>query len=98
MKGLSLEVRVGLLILVSVVLLGGFVFVLGGVELGEGYNVFVDFNNPGNIKPGAAVNVGPIRVGRVEEIEYRGGELDPQTGRRSLIRLKLRIAVADTHS
>ena len=91
MKGLSLEVRVGLLILVSIVLLGGFIFVLGGVELGEGYNVFVDFNNPGNIKPGAPVNVGSIRVGRVEDIEYLGGRLDPQTGRRALIRLKLRI-------
>ena len=91
MKGLSLEVRVGLLILVALVLLGGFVFVLGGFSFGKGYDVFVDFDNPGNVKPGAPAHVGGIKVGSVEEIIYLGGELDPQTGRRALVRLRLSI-------
>ena len=90
-KGLSVEVRVGLLVLVALGMLGAFIFFLGGVELGDQYELFVDFDNPGNVQPGASVNVGGIRVGRVEEIEYRGGRLDPQTGRRPLIRMKLEI-------
>lgn len=91
MKGLSLEVRVGLLVLVALGLLGGFVFALGGVDLSDGYTVYVDFKNPGNVKPGAPVNVGNVRIGRVENIEYMGGRLDEATGRRPLIRIKLRV-------
>ena len=32
MKGLSMEVKVGLLILVALLIMGGFLFVLGGVS------------------------------------------------------------------
>ena len=91
MKGLSLEVRVGLLVLVAVAVLGGFLFVLGGYSFEEGYTVYVDFDNPGNVKPGAAVTVAGMKVGSVERITYRGGELDPQTGSRALVRLELEI-------
>jgi phospholipid/cholesterol/gamma-HCH transport system substrate-binding protein len=87
MKGLSLEVRVGLLILVALVLLGGFVFVINGNPLAEGWPVNVEFSNPGNLQPGAPVNIGSIRVGRVQSIEYLGGQLDEQTGRRPMIRV-----------
>jgi phospholipid/cholesterol/gamma-HCH transport system substrate-binding protein len=91
MKGLSLEVRVGLLILAAMGILGGFVFLLGGFDLGERYTIYVDFGNPGNVKPGASVNIGSIQVGSVEDIEYRGNRLDPQTGRRSLVRIRLAL-------
>ncbi len=87
MKGLSLEVRVGLLILVALVLLGGFVFVINGNPLAEGWPVNVEFTNPGNLQPGASVNIGSIRVGRVQSIEYLGGQLDERTGRRPMIRV-----------
>ena len=43
--------------LVAVLLLGGFVFVLGGVRFGGGYTIYVDFDNPGSVKPGASVQV-----------------------------------------
>jgi phospholipid/cholesterol/gamma-HCH transport system substrate-binding protein len=86
MKGLSLEVRVGLLILTALVLLGGFVFAINGNPLAEGWPVNVEFKNPGNLQPGATVSVGSIRVGRVASIDYLGGELDEKTGRRPLIR------------
>ena len=84
MKKLSVEVRVGLLILAALVLLGGFVFVLGGVELGDKYELFVDFGNPGNVQPGAPVSVGSIRIGSVEEVVVEGpSKKDPTvtTGR-----------------
>jgi phospholipid/cholesterol/gamma-HCH transport system substrate-binding protein len=98
MKGLSIEIRVGLLILVAVAILAGFVFLLGGIELGKRYPIYVDFGNPGNIKPGAAVNIGSIKVGSVDEIEYRGNRLDPKTGRRSLVRVRVSMdeSVRDT--
>ena len=88
---MSVEVRVGLLILVAIGLLGAFVFVLGGVELGDQYSVYVDFDNPGNVQPGASVNVGSIRVGEVDGIDYWGQRLDPDTGRRPMIRMHVRI-------
>lgn len=91
MKGLSLEVRVGLLVLAAVGVLGVFLFVLGGYSFEEGYTVYVDFDNPGNVKPGAAVTIAGMRVGSVEAITYRGGELDPETGSRALVRLQLEI-------
>ena len=83
MKSLSLEVRVGLLIMVALVIMGGFLFLLGGVHLEKGYTVYVDFNNPGGLKPGAPVRVAGVRVGTVEHSEYLGGKLDPQDGQAS---------------
>ncbi len=77
MKGLSLEAKVGLLIMTAAVLLGGFLFILGGVSFKDDYTVFVDFDNPGSVQPGAAVRVGGVKVGSVEEVSYLGGRLDP---------------------
>jgi phospholipid/cholesterol/gamma-HCH transport system substrate-binding protein len=91
MKGLSLEVRVGLLILAALAILGAFIFLLGGFDFGDRYPVYVDYNNPGNVKPGASVNIGSIQIGTVEDIEYRGNRLDPQTGRRSLVRMRIAL-------
>jgi phospholipid/cholesterol/gamma-HCH transport system substrate-binding protein len=71
--------------------MGGFLFVLGGVSFKSGYTVYVDFNNPGGIKPGAAVRIAGVRVGTVESSQYLGGKLDPTTGRRSLVRVELEI-------
>lgn len=88
MKGLSLEVRVGLLILAALVLFGVFAVVVNPGTFESGYTIKVDFNNPGNLQPGASVNIGSYRIGRVDRIEYLGGrEVDPQTHRASLIRV-----------
>jgi len=88
MKGLSLEVRVGLLILAALVLFGVFAVLISGNPFESGYTIKVDFNNPGNLQPGTSVNIGNYRIGRVDRVEYLGGrELDPQTHRRSLIRV-----------
>lgn len=73
MKGLSLEVRVGLLILATLGLFGVFALVLKPDALSSGYPMHVLFNNPGNLQPGASVNIGSVRIGRVEGIQYIGG-------------------------
>ncbi|RLB53207.1 MAG: MCE family protein [Deltaproteobacteria bacterium] len=87
----SLEIRVGLLVLTAVVIFGGFVFLLGGFDFASGRDVYVDFDNPGRVKPGAPVTAGGVPIGRVEEIEYRGNRLDPATNTRALIRIRLSI-------
>lgn len=81
----------GLLILGAAILLGGFLFVLGGVSFEDAYTVYVDFDNPGSVQPGAPVRVGGVKVGTVGDVTYLGRRLDPETGRRPLVRLRLSI-------
>jgi phospholipid/cholesterol/gamma-HCH transport system substrate-binding protein len=90
-KALGLEARVGLLVLVALVLLGGFLFVLGGFSFGDRYVLNADFDNPGAVKPGAPVTIAGIKVGTVDSIELTPGRVDPETRRRSLVRMKLAI-------
>ena len=44
--GKNIEVKVGALILVSMLLLGGFIVVMGGLSVARVYTLFVDFDNP----------------------------------------------------
>lgn len=70
----SIEVKVGVLILVALGLLGGFIVVMGGLNFEATYRVNVDFANPGGLQSGAPVRLAGMRVGRVAEIEFRGGD------------------------
>lgn len=70
----SIEVKVGILILVALVLLAGFIVVMGGVTLEPTYRVNVDFANPGGLKAGAPVRLAGIRIGKVQSIEFRGSD------------------------
>jgi phospholipid/cholesterol/gamma-HCH transport system substrate-binding protein len=70
----SIEVKVGILILVALALLAGFIVVMGGVTLQPTYTVYVDFTNPGGLKAGAPVRLAGVRVGKVSAIEFRGGD------------------------
>lgn len=88
---MSLEAKVGLLVLSAVILLGGFLLMLGGISFEDSYPIYVDFDNPGSVQSGAAVRVGGLRVGAVEEVTYLGGRLDPETGRRALVRVRVSI-------
>jgi phospholipid/cholesterol/gamma-HCH transport system substrate-binding protein len=87
----SIEVKVGVLILVSVGILAAFVLVMGGLNFEKTYAVFVDFDNPGGLQAGAPVRIAGVRVGKVKELAFLGGEVDPKTGRRTLVRAKLSI-------
>jgi phospholipid/cholesterol/gamma-HCH transport system substrate-binding protein len=75
-----------LLIVVAGLVLAGFVFVLGSFSLGKGYRLYVDFNFSGNLQPGAPVKVSGIKVGKVQEVKFLGGELDAKSGRRVQVR------------
>jgi phospholipid/cholesterol/gamma-HCH transport system substrate-binding protein len=88
-KTRALELRVGILIAVALVVLGGFIFVLGNFSLGKGYELAVDFDFSGNLQPGAPVKVSGIKVGKVEDVIFMGGQLDPDVNRRVQVRAKL---------
>jgi phospholipid/cholesterol/gamma-HCH transport system substrate-binding protein len=84
-----LEFKVGLLIVIAAVLLIGFIIVLGNFAFGSGYSLYVDFDFIGDLKPGAPVKVSGIKVGKVEDVEFMGGRIDPATGRRVQVRAEV---------
>ena len=86
----SIEVKVGALILVSLVILSAFILLMGGLSMQKTYAVFVDFDNPGGLQTGAAVRIAGVKVGSVESLQYIG-KIDPGTGRRVLVRAKVGI-------
>ena len=75
----SIEVKVGVLILLALGLLGAFVIVMGGLSFEPTYTVYVDFDNPGGLQSGAPVKIAGVKVGKVKEMRFRGGEVDPKT-------------------
>ncbi len=83
------EIKVGLLVLFSLALLGGFVFVLGNFSLQKGVAFYVDFEFVGNLANGAPVKVSGIKVGKIEDIEFLAGKYDPKEKRRVYVRLKV---------
>jgi phospholipid/cholesterol/gamma-HCH transport system substrate-binding protein len=85
----GIEVKVGIMVVAAVALLAGFVVVLGNVSFAKGYRFFVDFNFSGNIQSGAPVKISGIKVGKVEEVMFLGGRIDPQTKRRVQVRLRV---------
>jgi phospholipid/cholesterol/gamma-HCH transport system substrate-binding protein len=87
----SIEVKVGILILVSLGILAAFVLMMGGLSFEKMFTVFVDFDNPGGLQAGAPVRVAGVKVGSVKELAFLGGKVDPKTGRRTLVRAKLAI-------
>ncbi len=90
-KEKSIEVKVGVLILVSLGILAAFVLIMGGLSFEKTYTVFVDFDNPGGLQSGAPVRVAGVKVGKVSELAFMGGQIDSKTGRRTLVRCKLSI-------
>jgi phospholipid/cholesterol/gamma-HCH transport system substrate-binding protein len=79
MTGRSIEAKVGILVLLALALLGAFVLVLGGINLEPTLTVYVSFENPGALQAGAPVRLASIRIGKVQEIQFRDSELDPAT-------------------
>jgi phospholipid/cholesterol/gamma-HCH transport system substrate-binding protein len=87
----SIEVKVGVLILVSLGILVAFVALMGGLSFERMFTVYVDFDNPGGLQGGAPVRIAGVKVGAVKELAFLGGKVDPKTGRRTLVRAKLAI-------
>ena len=68
----SIEVKVGLLILIAIGILTGFVILMGGMSFQPTFKIYADFDNPGGIQPGAPVRIAGVTVGKVKELQFRG--------------------------
>jgi phospholipid/cholesterol/gamma-HCH transport system substrate-binding protein len=84
----GLEFRVGLLLLLAMAVLVAFVVVLGNFSLRSGFTLYVDYDYVGNLQTGAPIKVSGIKVGKVKELEFRGGAVDPATQRRVQVRVE----------
>lgn len=87
----SIEVKVGILILVSLGILAAFVLIMGGLSFEKTYTIYVDFDNPGGLQSGAPVRIAGVKCGKVSELAFMGGKVDPKTNRRVLVRAKLAV-------
>jgi len=88
MRERGLEFKVGLLIVVAVCILVGFVFVLGNFSLASGFTIYVDYDYSGNLQPGAPVKVAGIKVGKIEDVRFLGGKWDEANQRRVYVRVE----------
>ena len=91
MRERGLEFKVGLLILLSSAILVAFIFVLGNFSLRSGFHIYVDYDYIGALQAGAPVKVSGIKVGKVADVEFRGGKVDPKLNQRVQVRLKVWI-------
>jgi phospholipid/cholesterol/gamma-HCH transport system substrate-binding protein len=87
----GVEFKVGLLVLTAIGIAATLIFVLGAFSFESGYTMKVDYNFSGNIKAGAPVKLAGIRVGKIREVKLMGGEVDPESGRRVLVRVTVWI-------
>lgn len=89
MRDRGLEFKVGILVITAMVILAGFIFVLGNFSLRSGYTFYVDYEFSGNVQAGAPVKVSGIKVGKIRSVQFKGGEYDEEVGRRVQVRLKV---------
>jgi len=94
----SIEVKVGILILTATVLLAGFILVMGGINFQPTYALFIDFDNPGGLQSGAPVKIAGVKVGKITEIQFRGGEAPPGGKREPLVRVKAQVEKRYQHT
>lgn len=87
MRERGLEFKVGLLLVISSAILVAFIFVLGNFSLRSGFKVQVDFEYVGSLQAGAPVKVSGIKVGKVQDVEFLGGKLDPAINQRVQVRV-----------
>lgn len=94
-KEKSIEVKVGALVLFSIVLLIGFVVLLGDFSLSKGFTFHVDFQNAGGLKPGADVAIAGINVGSVQKLRFQSdeGEVD-----QSPVKVRATLQVDDEYA
>lgn len=88
----SIEVKVGIFILTAIALLGAFILVMGGINFQPTYSLYVEFDNPGGLQTGAPVKIAGVKVGKISELAFRGGQPNAITGKREpLIRLLITV-------
>jgi phospholipid/cholesterol/gamma-HCH transport system substrate-binding protein len=92
----SIEVKVGLLILIAIGILTGFIVLMGGMSFQPTYRVYVDFDNPGGIQSGSPVRIAGVTVGKIKDIQFRGGAEPATDGQRPAL-VRMTIAIETRH-
>jgi len=87
----NIEVKVGLLVAICLGLLVAFIIVLGGVSSSSGAKLYLDVDTSATLKAGAPVKVAGVPAGKVTDVEYRGGSIDPTTGKPVFVRVTLAV-------
>ncbi|HVK88319.1 MAG TPA: MlaD family protein [Kofleriaceae bacterium] len=87
MRERGLEFKVGLLILISSAILVAFIFVLGNFSLRSGFTLQLDYDYIGSLQKGAPVKVSGIKVGKIQDVEFYGGKIDPTINQRVQVRV-----------
>jgi len=82
-----MELKVGALVVVCTILLIGFLIVLGKFRPGQEAMVVIDFETSGGLRVGAPVKLAGIDAGRVEQIDFKGGDLDTELNRKVYVRV-----------
>ena len=74
MERVKLELAVGAFVLLGIICLGYLSIKLGRLEVigGQTYEIQADFDSASGLKPGAAVEIAGVEVGRVKTIRLRG--------------------------
>jgi len=74
MERAKLELAVGAFVLLGLICLGYLSIKLGKLEVlgGQAYEIQAEFDSASGLKPGAAVEIAGVEVGRVKTIRLRG--------------------------
>lgn len=85
------ETKVGLLVLASLCAVVGFSYFLGVIQpFADTEEIYVTYNFAGGIEVGSPVRVMGIKAGKVKEIIFAPGMIDPKGEE---VHLKLRVAI-----
>ena len=75
MKKITNELKVGLMVVIALLILGGLIFKIGDFDFAKkGYHIKVMFNFVGGVTKNAPVRLAGVEVGKVEEIKLAYGE------------------------
>ncbi|WP_164013729.1 MlaD family protein [Pyxidicoccus trucidator] len=86
-----LELKVGALVLATVVGVLALLWLMGELTLGSDAGLAVDFGHTGNVVEGAPVKLGGVQVGRVQAIRLMPERRDSQ-GRPMPVRMELAVS------
>lgn len=90
----SLELSVGIFLVVTAVILVLFILVLGNFRFSPGHQLWVQFNASGGLRDGAKVKVAGVAAGKVKGVEFLDGSKRSLDGRRIWVRVELEIEPA----
>lgn len=90
MKKATLEISVGIFVLVGILCLGYLSIKLGKMELfgGDSYGVTANFDSVSGLRQGASVEIAGVEVGRVDRIA-----LDPKDGFTARVSLRINSGI-----